>query len=103
MFDLTIDSQTNTARLEVLSTLDVDMRSDFHDITQEFVRAPVDNLVLDLTEIPSIFSLFIGVIVDLNNICASSGKKLTIETNQKVAKIFEILSFDTLLNIKIKK
>lgn len=101
-FEIKTVSEKDVTILKVNTILDMPLRKAFSDATQKLLNSNTSNLLLDMTETPSVFSLFIGSIVDLHKNSEDAGKKLIVVVNPKVAKLFQVLSFDSLLNLRIK-
>lgn len=69
--------------------LDLDQRKDFSFSAEQLLASDQPKLVLDLTKVSRMFSIFIGTIVDLNQRATQNGKVFSVLAGKKVADLFE--------------
>lgn len=87
------------AVLRVQGELEIHNRKVFKEASQALVDAPYERLVLDLTGVTRLFSMYIGSVADLHQRSVDAGKSLTILVTAPVLRIFEQTNLNEVLNL----
>ena len=97
-----VDAEKDLAILRILPDhLDFEQRLAFSRACSELLAAPVNRLVVDLTHVERIFSVFVGGLADLALRSEDAAKALTILARPPVAEIFRKVNLASPLNVHV--
>ncbi len=98
-YSITSIDDRNMAVLKVESVLDFEVRSDFQQAMTELFAADAGKLVIDLSRITRMFSLFIGTLIDHGNAARAAGRSLTVILPVQMAKTCREAGLDKAVTI----
>ena len=100
-FEVVPDEARDAAVLKVrVRRLGLPMREEFLAATSELLARPEVKLIVDVSGLSRIFSLFIGALVDLNMRAQQAGKSLAVLTSPGVADQLRGMSLDQNMDIR---
>ncbi|MHC4874525.1 MAG: STAS domain-containing protein [Planctomycetota bacterium] len=85
--------------MKASGTLNVDVRKEFNAAADKLLASEMDKLVLDLTSVNRIFSLFFGSIVDMSKRAQDNGKSFSVMAKDNLCKLMEQARITELANI----
>ena len=99
---LEVRKEKDLAVLRVLPReLDFAQRLAFGEACGELLDSEARRLVVDLTRIERIFSVFVGTLADLALRAEDTGKSLTILARPAVAEVFQRVNLASPLNVRV--
>ena len=91
------------AILRVSGEMDFEVRMDFHKALQALLASPRQKLVVDLTHITRLSSVFLGTLIDYGNRAQQIGKTLSVVATAKVAGVCQSAGVDKAVQIVVSK
>ena len=99
-FDLNVDEDKDLAVLRVPGPrLEITQRESFAEACSRGLASPAAKLVVDLSQVDRIFSLFIGTIVDLHVRAERAGKSLTLLASPAVRESLGRMGLEKTLDL----
>jgi len=89
--------------LRIIGDLDFESRKKFQHATQELLKSPEKKLVIDLSAISRISSIFLGSLVDVSLKTKKMNKSLSIIVVAKVERAFRESNLAMVATIIVKK
>lgn len=89
------------AVLRVTGDLDFEKRKNFSESAEQLLKTSQPKIVIDLTAITRIFSVYLGTIVDIHQRSEKEGKALSVLANKKLSELFKQANIDSIINIVI--
>lgn len=82
------------AMLRVTGDLNMQQRKEFVFNLEQLLACPEKKLVVDLTRIERLFSIYLGTLVDVKQRAEKDGKVFSILATKKVAQLFSQANLD---------
>jgi len=96
---LKIVEEQNVAILRVEGDLDFDERTTFNRAVLDLIATPTTKLVIDMSRITRISSVFIGELVTHAHAASSSSRSISVSVPSQIAKICQESGLDKVTNL----
>ncbi|MHC4873011.1 MAG: STAS domain-containing protein [Planctomycetota bacterium] len=85
--------------LRVHGALEFDKRGVFSEHVEKLLASSNAKIVIDLTSVEKLFSVFLGSLVDVHQRAQDGGKVLSVLASPKVIKLLKQVNLDSILTI----
>ncbi len=91
----------NISFLRVSGDLSFEARKDFVEKTRQLLASDQEKLVVDLTRVGHVFSVYFGTIADVSQQANAANKHFSVLVSERLAKLFTQTNLDRLINVVV--